>query len=78
MCSVTIFNSVFQSFIHPHPMAEGTLKIGRPEPRESGRNTHGQAKGNAGKIRGLHERDAQYHRARCLLLRIPTRSAADG
>ena len=30
------------------------------------------------KFEGLHERNAQHHRERCLLLWFPTRSAADG
>jgi len=42
------------------------------------RNLEELAEGNARKVRGLHERDAQHHRARCILLRLPTRCAADG
>ena len=57
---------------------KGTAEAGRPEPRGTGRHAYGQAERNAGEIRGLHERDAQHYRARRLLLRLPTRSAADG
>ena len=58
--------------------AQGTAEAGSQESRGTGRNAHGQAEGNARKVRGMHERDAQHHRARCVLIRIPTRSAADG
>lgn len=58
--------------------AQGTAEAGCPESRGTGWHAHGQAEGNAGEVWGLHEWDAQHHRARYLLLRLLTWSTADG
>lgn len=58
--------------------AQGTAEADCPEPRGAGRHAYWQAERNIGEIRGMHERDAQHHRARRFLLRLQTRSATDG